>query len=187
MDSYDKKYTVFREGSQAKYLGIVLSGSVQIISIDYFGNRNIITEVYEAELFGEAFAAADVAQIPVQIIANKPAEIMLIDMTHILHTCKNACGFHQKLIFNIMRDLAEKAIFFHSKMEIISKRTTREKLLAYLADMAKRSGQKSFYIPFDRQELADFLGVDRSGLSVEIGKLKSEGIIEAQKNYFKLN
>ncbi|MDD6478514.1 MAG: Crp/Fnr family transcriptional regulator [Oscillospiraceae bacterium] len=187
VDSYDKKYTVFREGSQAKYLGIVLSGSVQIISIDYFGNRNIITEVYEAELFGEAFATADVAQIPVQIIANKPAEIMLIDMTHILHTCKNVCGFHQKLIFNIMRDLAEKAIFFHSKMEIISKRTTREKLLAYLADMAKRSGQKSFYIPFDRQELADFLGVDRSGLSVEIGKLKSEGIIEAQKNYFKLN
>ncbi len=187
VDSYDKKYTVFREGSQAKYLGIVLSGSVQIISIDYFGNRNIITEVYEAELFGEAFAAAEVNQIPVQIIANEPAEIMLIDMTHILHTCKNACGFHQKLIFNLMRDLAQKNILFHSKLEIVSKRTTREKLLAYLADMAKKSGQKSFYIPFDRQELADFLGVDRSGLSVEISKLKSEGIIEVQKNYFKLN
>jgi CRP-like cAMP-binding protein len=111
---------------------------------------------------------------------------MLIDCSHILHTCHNNCGFHQKLIFNLMRELALKAILFHQRVEITSKRTTREKLLAYLNTQAQRAGGDSFEIPFDRQELADFLMVDRSGLSSEIGKLKKEGVLEVEKNRFTL-
>ena len=111
---------------------------------------------------------------------------MLIDCAHILHTCENNCGFHQRLIFNLMRDLAEKAILCHLKVEIVSKRTTREKLLAYLALRARQTGSNRFEIPFDRQELADYLEVDRSGLSAEIGKMKREGIFKNEKNRFEL-
>ena len=184
VEYFDKKYTVFSEGSPAKCLGIVLSGSVQTVQIDFDGNRSILGEMNASEIFAEAFACAEVTALPVSIIMNEPGEIMLIECSHVLHTCDNHCGFHQQLIFNLMKDLALKTLFFHQRMEITSKRTTSEKLLAYLHSQAKKTGSFSFEIPFDRQELADFLEVDRSGLSSEIGKLKKEGIIQAEKNKF---
>ena len=186
VEYFDKKYTVFSEGSPAKYIGIVLSGSVQIVQVDYYGYRSILSELSPSEVFAEAFACAETASLPISAVMNEPGEVMLIDCSHILHTCSNNCGFHQTLIFNLMKDLALKAILFHQRVEITSKRTTREKLLAYLNVQGQKAGRNSFEIPFDRQELADFLAVDRSGLSVEIGKLKKEGIIEVEKNRFTL-
>ncbi len=183
---FDKKYTIFAEGTPAKYIGIVLSGSVQIVQVDYYGNRSILSEMGESEVFAEAFACAESKALPVTVIANEPCEVMLIDCSHILHTCSNNCGFHQQLIFNLMRDLATKTILFHQRIEITSKRSTREKLMAYLMLQSKKTGRSSFEISFDRQELADYLEVERSGLSAEISKLKKEGIINNQKNHFEL-
>ncbi len=182
----DKKYTVLAEGSPAKYIGIVLSGAIQVEQTDYYGNRSIISVAQEGEVFGEAFACAEVTAIPVTVVASEPSEVMLIDAGHIMNTCSNNCGFHRQLIFNLMRDLAAKNILFHQKIEITSKRTTREKLMSYLLHYAKRVDRRSFEIPFDRQALADYLEVDRSGLSAEIGKLKKEGVIDSRKNYFEL-
>ena len=184
--SFDKKYTVFAEGSPSKYIGVVLSGSVQVIQVDYYGNRSILSVMREGEVFAEAFACAELREIPVSVIADEPSEIMFIDSSHILHTCHNNCGFHQQLIFNLMKDLAVKTIMFHQRIEVTSKRTTREKLLAYLAMQARRAGSNSFDIDFDRQELADYLEVERSGLSAEISKLRREGMIENHKNHFEL-
>ena len=186
IENFDKKYTIISEGNPAKYIGIVLSGSAQIIRIDYFGNRSILTNVNPSEIFGEAFACAEASSIPYTVIANNPSEIMLIDCHHILHTCKNNCGFHQQLIFNLMKNIAIKTIMYDQKIEVISKRTTRDKLMTYLLLYAKNVGRDNFNIPFDRQELADYLEVDRSGLSAEISKLRKEGIIESEKNYFRL-
>ena len=186
VEYFDKKYTIFAEGAPAKYIGIVLSGSAKIIQVDYYGNRSILSEVERSEVFAEAFACAGVDALPVTVVADEPCEIMLINCSHILHTCANNCGFHQKLIFNLMQDLANKSIMFHQKIEITSKRTTREKLMTYLALRAKKVGRNSFDIPFDRQELADYLEVERSGLSAEISKLRTEGIIECRKNHFEL-
>ena len=109
---------------------------------------------------------------------------MLIDSSHILHTCHNNCGFHQQIIFNLMKDLALKTIAFHQRIEITSKRTTRDKLLAYLNLQAKKAGSESFDIELDRQELADYLEVERSGLSSEISKMIKEGLIKNEKNHF---
>ncbi len=186
IEFFDKKYTVISEGSPAKYIGIVLSGTAQIIKIDYFGNRSIISNITAGETFGEAFACAELKETPITVIANEPCEIMLIDSNHILHTCSNNCGFHQQLIFNIMKELATKTIIFHQKLEVISKRSTREKLMTYLLIRAKQEDNNSFDIPFDRQELADYLEVERSGLSAEISKLRKEGILESYKNHFEL-
>ena len=185
-DFYDKKYTVLSEQTPAKYIGVVLSGSVQVEQIDYFGNRSILSSLGAGEVFAEAFACAEIASMPVSVVAVEPCEIMMIDSTHILHTCQNNCGFHQRLIFNLMKDLATKTIMFHQRIEVTSKRTTREKLLTYLMMQAKRAGSSSFDIPFDRQELADYLEVDRSGLSAEIGKLRREGVLESAKKHFVL-
>ena len=184
IEKFDKKYTIFAEGTAAKFIGIVLSGSAQVIQIDYYGNRSILTEVEPSEMFAEAFACAETKSLPVSVIANEPCEIMFVDCSHILHTCSNNCGFHQQMIFNLMKDLAQKTIVFHRKLEITSKRTTREKLLAYLSMCAKKADSNSFEIPFDRQELADYLEVERSGLSAEISKMKKEGIIDCEKNHF---
>lgn len=184
--SFDKKYTVMAEGTPAKYIGIVLSGSAQITQTDYYGNRRILGNIGATELFGEAFACAEVRSLPVTVIAGEPCEIMLIDCKRLMHTCSNSCGVHQQLIFNLMKDLATKSIMFHQKLEITSQRSTREKLMAYLMMQAKRAGSSSFDIPFDRQELADYLEVDRSGLSAEISKLRKEGVLECRKNHFEL-
>lgn len=186
VDFFDKKYTVFAEGSTVKYIGIILSGSAQLIQNDYFGNRSIIASFYPSDMFAEAFACADVDSLPVSVIASEPSEIMFIDCSHVLHTCRNSCGFHQQLIFNLMKSMAEKNLMFHQKIEIISKRTTREKLMAYLMSVAKKADGNSFEIPFDRQELADYLEVDRSGLSAEISKMRKEGILKSEKKRFSL-
>lgn len=186
-ETFDKKYTVFAEGAPARYIGIVLSGKVQMEQTDYYGNRSILNVMGPGEVFAEAFACAEVPALPVSVIASEACEIMYIDSCHILHTCENNCGFHRQLIFNLMRDLAEKTIHFHQRIDVTSKRTTRDKLMAYLAHCAKQAGSNSFEIPFDRQALADYLEVDRSGLSTEIGKLVKEGVISAERKKFTLH
>ncbi len=183
---FDKKYTIFAEGNPAKFIGIVLSGSVQMFNTDFYGNRSIVAVSEKGEMFGEAFACAEVESIPVSVIATEPSEIMLIDCSHILHTCHNNCGFHQKMIFNLMKNLAVKNIRFHQKIQVTSKRSTREKLMAYLMNCAKAVESDEFDIPFDRQELADYLGVERSGLSAELSKLRKEGVLENTKKHFTL-
>ncbi len=184
--SFDKKYTILTEGSRAKYAGIVLSGSAHIVQVDYNGNQSILSDVRPSELFGEAFACAEIDSLPVSVVANEPCEVLLIECGHILHTCESNCEFHRRMILNFVRDLAQKTVALHQRVKIISKRTTRDKLMEYLGVQSARAGSDSFEIPFDRQELADFLEVDRSGLSVEISKLKREGIIDNHKRSFTL-
>ena len=184
--TYNKKDTIIAEGEAARNIGIVLSGSVQIIQIDYFGNRSIISDIAPAQLFGEAFACAGEPEIPVNAVAGEACQVMFIDCERVMHPCCNGCEFHQKIIYNLMKNMAAKNIMFHQKIQITSKRTTREKLMAYLMLQAKKNSSASFAIPFDRQELADYLEVDRSGLSAEISKLRSEGILKSNKNHFVL-
>lgn len=186
VEYYDKKYTILSEGTPAKYIGIVLSGAVQMTKTDYYGNRSIVSTAGPCETFGEAFACAGVDKIPVSVNASEPGEIMLIDCTRILNSCSNACGFHRQIIYNLMKELAAKNLMFHQKIEVTSQRSTREKLMTYLMYMEKRQGTNKISIPFDRQELADYLEVDRSGLSAEISKLRREGIIECNKSTFVL-
>ena len=174
--SYDKKDTVFSEGSEAKNIGILLSGGVESVRFDYYGNKSIINKINPPEVFGEAFACAESKSLPISIVAIDNSEIMLINCSHILHTCSNYCGFHQQLIYNLMKDLASKTVIFHQRIEVTSRRSTRDKLLAYLDIVSKQKNSSSFTIPFNRQELADYLEVERSGLSAEISKMRKEGI-----------
>lgn len=186
VNKYAKKETILAEGEPARYIGIVLTGEVQIVQVDYWGNRSIVTNIEPSELFGESFSCADVEEIPVDVVAGEDTEIMLIDCRRITQSCTNACEFHRQIIYNLMKVVATKNIMLNQKIEITSKRTTREKLMTYLLLQAKRNKSNSFEIPYDRQELADYLGVERSGLSAEISKLRQEGIIRNKRNHFEL-
>jgi len=186
VESFDKKYTVFFEGAPAKYIGIVLSGSVQISQVDYYGNRSILAHIGPGGLFGESYACAGVAALPISIVADEDSKLLLMDCRRITTSCCNACAFHNRMIQNLLRLVAEKNLVFDQKIQITSRRSTREKLMAYLMNQAKSSRSNTFTIPYDRQELADYLEVDRSGLSAEISKLRKEGVLKSEKNRFTL-
>ena len=184
--SYLKEQTIFAEGDSSHYFGIVLSGAVQIMQIDYYGNKSIVAKLEPSQVFGETFAYAETQTMPVDVIACEPTEVLLIDARKITKSCPNACSFHNQIIFNLLKIIAKKNLIFQQKIEITSKRSTREKLMTYLLLQAKLQNSNQFKIPYDRQELADYLEVDRSGLSAEISKLKKEGILDCKKNFFSL-
>ncbi|MBE5949861.1 MAG: Crp/Fnr family transcriptional regulator [Lachnospiraceae bacterium] len=184
--NFTKKENILSEGEAARYIGIVLTGSAGIEQTDYFGNRSIVASVYPSELFGETFACAGVEAMPVDVVANEESQIMFIDCSRITQSCSNACSFHQQMIYNLMKVVATKNLILHRKIEVTSKRSTREKLMAFLLLQAKRNNSNSFEIAYDRQGLADYLAVDRSGLSAEISKLRKEGVIRSRKNRFEL-
>lgn len=183
---YERKQTVLAEGEPARRFGIVLEGAVQVSQTDYYGNRTVVAHIAAGGLFAESVVCADAESIPVQVTAEDDCEVLFIERDRVLYPCSNGCRFHQQVIFNLMKILAAKNLQLQQKAEIIAKRTTREKLLAYLAVQAKNVGCARFLIPFDRQALADFLQVDRSGLSAEISKLRTEGILRCRKNEFEL-
>lgn len=182
----DRGQMLFREGDPARYVGIVLSGAVQIQQEDYDGGRIILARVGPGELFGESFACAGTESLPVSAAAAAESRVLLLDCRRMLAPCGRACPCHSRLVQNLTQIMARKNLAFQRKLQILSHRTTREKLLAYLSDQARQQGSRRFEIPFDRQELADYLGVDRSGLSAEIGRLRAEGVLESRRHQFEL-
>ena len=181
-----KGHSICREGDPATHVGMVLSGAVRLVREDYYGNRSIVAHIGPGELFGETYACAGVASLPVSMVADEDSRVLLMDCRRITTTCSSACAFHSRIIYNLLRLVALKNLVFDQKIQVTSQRTTREKLMTYLLTQAKLQGSSSFTIPYDRQELADYLEVDRSGLSAEISKLRKEKVLESEKNRFTL-
>ncbi|MET0016920.1 cyclic nucleotide-binding domain-containing protein [Oscillibacter sp.] len=183
---YDKGQTVFSSGESLVQFGIVLSGQVQVVQDDYYGNRSILGKIDVGNLFGESFACAEIKALPVSVITTTESELLFIDCHKLAVPCAKACGFHSRLIQNMLNIVSMKNIGLTQKIEFTSKRTTREKLLAYLSAEAKKAGSSRFCIPFNRQELADYLSVERSAMSAELSKLRDNGILRFHKNQFEL-
>ena len=167
-------------------MGIVLSGKVHIVREDYYGNRNIVAIVSPGEMFGEVFACAGTDLMPVSVFAEEISEIMFIDLRSITATCGQGCESHDVISRNLLRIVSEKNLILNRKIDFLSKRSTREKLLSYLSAQAKRTRSAEFSIPFNRQELADFLCVDRSAMSAELSKMSRDGLIRYEKSRFRL-
>lgn len=184
---YDKKSIVILAEDNVDHVGVVLQGAVLIVKEDFAGNRSIVDYVGQYEVFGEAFACAGIQKSPVTVVAAENSEIMWIQFRRIINTCSMSCMFHSKLIENMMKLLAVKNMQMNQKLEITSKRSIREKLTAYLLGQAQESQSHDFIIPLNRSELADYLYVDRSALSRELCKMRNEGLIEFNKNHFRLS
>ncbi len=180
---YKKGETVFAAGD-APSVGMIQSGAMQVLAEDPMGNRTIIGRVEAGDLFGEAFACAGAERMPFSVEAVLDSEVLLIDVKKILVTCPAACPFHTRLIENLMAILARKNILLGAKIRHLSRRTTRDKLLSYLLEQAREAGSREFAIPFNRQELADYLCVDRSAMSSELSRLKAEGLLDYDRNRF---
>jgi CRP-like cAMP-binding protein len=183
---YKKDQTVFFSGDHIEQFGIVLSGQVQIVQYDYYGNRSILAKIGPGKLFGESFAYAEIEKLPISVVAASESELLFIDCYKLTMPCSQSCAFHNRLIQNLLKIVAMKNIALTQKINITSKRTTREKLLAYLSMEAKKAGSSRFTIPFNRQELADYLAVERSAMSAELSKLRNDGVLIFHKNQFEL-
>jgi CRP-like cAMP-binding protein len=184
--SYQKNSFIILVGQKIPFVGIVLSGKLAIINEDRNGNENIINKLGIGEMFGEAFACAGLEKstVSVQVIEN--SEVMLLDYKKIITSCTSACEFHTKLIDNMLAILAKKVLILNQKVEIISKRTTREKILAFLETQRDKASSNKFAIPYSREQLAKFLFVDRSSMSRELCKMRDDGLIKFNKNRFEL-
>ena len=184
--AFGRGEAIFAADSRAEHVGIVLSGAAQIVMDDFYGNRTIQDRVEPGGMFGEAFACAGVERLPVTVEGVRPGRVMVIRLKRITETCSNACEFHNRMVMNLLRAMAAKNLQLNRKIRITSHRTTREKLMAYLMSQARQARSSSFTIPFDLQALADYLCVERSALSAEIGRLRREGVLESEKSHFTL-
>ena len=163
---------------------VVLLGTVQVVQEDYYGNRSVMTVLQPGESFAEVFSCAGFEVMPVSVMAVTDSEVLLLDCRCVLTTCSRSCHFHSLLMKNMLEGMAQKILSLTQKIQYMSKRTTREKLMAYLSNQAKQQGSKEFVIPHNRQSLADYLGVERSAMSAEISKLKKAGKIDTHGSWF---
>ena len=181
---FPKDAFVLRAGDTAESIGLVLSGSVLIIQEDIWGNRNILSKVGTGQSFAAAFACAPGAVLNMSVIAETPVSAMFLNVKRILNVCPSACAHHSRMIRNLLGELAEKNLCFSEKLTHMGQRSTRAKLMSYFSAEAQRHGKYEFDIPFSRQQLADYLAVERSGLSLELGKMRGEGLIDFHKSHF---
>ena len=173
-------------GDTVGSIGIVLSGSVLIIQEDIWGNWNILSKAGPGQTFAAVYACALGSRLNVSVIAETPVTVMFLNVKRILNVCPSACSHHSRVIRNLLSELAEKNLRFNEKLTHMGQRTTRAKIMSYLSAEAQRLGKYEFDIPFSRQQLADYLGVERSGLSLELGKMKKDGLLDYHKNHFVL-
>lgn len=182
---FKKNEIIFNEGDFNTKIYILLSGVINLFRVDFWGNCNIVENIFSSQLFGVAFVCSK-QKLSLSAIADKECFVLAFEGKNILKMCNKACHFHSVIISNLFEILSQKNILLNEKIQCLSERTTKEKIMKYLSFYAQKTGKQEFDIPFDRQQLANYLGVERSALSVEIGKLRKEKIVESYKNHFKL-
>ncbi len=184
--SYAKGETILAEGSTSSAIGILLSGRVHILQQDYWGNRTILVTIEPGDLFGEAYACVPSAVMGVSAVAAEDSTAAFLDWRSLFQPWVLPSADHMRLVENLLTILAEKNLRLTGKMATITRRSTRGKLLAYLSGQARQQGSAFFTIPYDRQQLADFLSVDRSAMCAVLAQLKREGVLDFHKNTFRL-
>jgi CRP/FNR family transcriptional regulator, dissimilatory nitrate respiration regulator len=183
---YQRDSYIILAGDEVRSIGIVLKGKVCVERESEDGVRNLVTVLMPGECFGESFACSNHQEAFVSVVAVEDCEILFLDCKKIVTTCSSACTFHTRLIENILSMLSDKILGLNQKLEIVSKRKIREKLVTFFEAQKKNAGSNVFSIPYNREQLADFLFVDRSALSNELGKMRDEGLIRFQKNKFEI-
>jgi CRP-like cAMP-binding protein len=190
MDSRQQRFAkgsfIFLAEESYPKLGILFSGKAQVIKENIYGDKMIIGTLKLGSLFGETYACMGLPKIPVSVEAIEDCIVLLLDINLMLRTCNKACQFHQRLISNLLKIIATKNMILTRKMSYITHKTIRGRLLAFLEDQAERAKSNIFEIPFNRNELADYLCVDRSAMSRELGRMKKEGLLDFDRKTFRL-
>lgn len=186
LHTYKKGAYVLRQGEHLQDILVLAEGNLHIQQDDYWGNRSILGQIAVGEMFGEAYVAPESGALLNDVVALADSAVILFDVNRIITTCSHACRFHALVVQNMFYAISEKNRKLVQKLGHMSKRTTREKLISYLSEEAKKQNSSSFSIPFNRQQLADFLSVDRSAMSNELCKMRDEGMLRFVRNQFTL-
>ena len=184
--TFKKGDYVYHEGEYIDQIAILIEGSLLVQHDDFWGNRSIINAIRAGEMFGESYASPASGALMNDVIAAENSTIIVFDVKHILTVCSSACRFHSMVVQNLVFSISEKNRNLVQKIGHMAKRSTRAKLLSYLSSEAKKQNSNTFTIPFTRQQLADFLCVDRSAMSNELCKMRDEGLLEFNRNQFML-
>ncbi len=184
---YGKGQTIYHVGENVEQMGVVVTGSVHVVQDDVWGNRSIWAQVGPGQVFAETYASLPGEVLNVGVEAVEETQVLFLDVGRVLQVCPGGCPFHSRLLRNLLQVMALKNLNLTRKISHITPRSIRERMLAYLSNEAVRQGTMDFRIPFNRQQLADYLSVDRSALSAELSKMKREGLLDYQKNHFVLH
>lgn len=182
--TYGKDAYIYRAGDVTGRLGVVMEGAVNIIKDDVWGNRKIIENIGGGRIFGETYACLKGEPLMVDVQASERSRILFMDVNRILTTCSSSCDFHNRLIRSLMYVLAGKNLMLTKKMDIITPKSLRERVMVYLSQESVKQGCRTVTVPFNRQQMADYLSVDRSALSAELSRMQRDGVISYEKNRF---
>lgn len=183
---YQRGKVIYHTGDIINSIGLVLSGSVSIENNDVWGNKSILDKAGPGQVFAESYACVPGEPLMVSVVAVEATEILFLDISRVLHTCSNVCGFHSKLIWNLLSISSQKNLNLSRKIFHTSSKSIRGRLLSYLSFQATLHGSHNFEIPFNRQQLADYLSVDRSAMSNELSKMQRDGLLRVERNHFTL-
>lgn len=184
--TFEKNNFIFEIGKPIVKIGIITSGEINIIKEDFWGNRNILNKFKAGEIFGEVFALSKVIPLNISVEASQNTRILFLDFKDFsMENSENPAEII-KFLSNIFKISLRKNILFTEKLEHITKKSVREKIISFLSSEAQKNNSNSFTIKFDRQELADYLFVERSALSRELGAMKRAGLIDYKKDFFTL-
>ena len=184
---FKKDEIIFRAGDTVREIGLVESGSVNIVVNFYWGNSHIFGHVGPGQIFAETYALIPGKELLCDVVASENTEVLFLNVGRLTTTCGKGCAFHQNIIHNLLSISAQKNLNLSLRMMHTASKSLRGRLLSYLSEQATRHGSNHFTIPFDRQQLADYLAVDRSAMSSELSKMQKDGLISYHKNEFTLN
>lgn len=185
VESFEKGEIIFSIGDEIREIGLVLSGSVLIENNDFWGNRSILAAIEKDNIFAESYAFIN-EKLKVTVIAAEDTEVLFLNTKSLITMCSKACNFHTQLIQNLLSISSSNNIRLSQRILNTSSKTIRGRLISYLSQESHKHFSNKFKIPLNRQELADYLNVDRSALSNELGKMRNEEILSFHKNEFQL-
>lgn len=185
--AYKKGSYIYHAGDVIHSLGIVLSGNIIIEQTDVWGRQTIFDTLSTGYIFAETYACIGTEPLAVDVVVAKDSEVLFLETKKIMTPCSNSCSFHSRILHNLLSVVASKNLMLTRKMSMVTQRSIRERLLTYLSSQASLHGSSEFDIPFNRQQLADFLCVDRSALSNELSKMQRDGLITFCKGHFLLH
>lgn len=182
--NYDKGEVIYHAGDIVHSMGLVLSGCVNVESDDLWGNKSILNHIEKGQIFAETYACIPDEPMMVNVVAQEASVVLFINAGRLLSTCPNACTYHSRLVRNLLSATARKNLNLSRRILHTSSKSIRGRLISYLSFQAARQGSHHVTIPFNRQQLADYLGVDRSAMSKELGRMQKDGLLTVNKNAF---
>ena len=179
--SYEKNERIFHMGDQIRELGVLLSGCIHIENHDLWGNKSILSQIDPGEIFAETYALCQEPMM-VDVTAVESCEVLFLDVRLLQNPSYQSASWHGRLLSNLLQVSMQKNLLLSNRIFCTSPKTIRSRMLTYFSRLSVKYGSSTIQIPFNRQQLADYLNLDRSALSKELGKMQQDGLIEYHKN-----